>query len=87
MAMIKCVADSLNARGLKKDAKDSQAKISRVLSAHLLSATENYKVFFIFLIIKKIYVGLKSRNQHTTEGVFTKVCLFNDWLENVMASY
>ena len=43
--------------------------------------------FFYFLIIKKIYVGLKSRNQHTTEGVFTKVCLFNDWLENVMASY
>lgn len=31
--------------------------------------------------------GLKSRNQHTTEGVFTKVCLFNDWLEQTMASY
>ena len=35
----------------------------------------------------KICLGLKSRNQHTTEALFTKVCQYNDWLRQTIANY
>ena len=41
--------------------------------------------YFLFLS-KHISLGLKSRNPDTTEALFTKVCLFNEWLEQTMAN-